>query len=143
MSVSRKCNQSWCKYLLLLLLIYFQTLYNIQISDVDIVFKGPLFSGSCIYVNILGKTLDVKDWLSHLHVLCCFRSFLSPFIFIFLILGHHRPVKMTRRLLLYDSVQVSGHLFLVVLSSVGLMEFLNLCMYGNLVEKKYVLFKVY
>lgn len=41
---------------------------------------------------------------------------------------------------LYDSVLVSGGLFAVVLSSVGLIELLDLCMPGNLVEKKYVNF---
>lgn len=66
----------------------------------------------------------------------------------FLTVGHHSPsVKMTRKegfyKALYDSVLVSGHLFAVVLSSVGFIELLDLCVHGNLVEKKYLLFKFY
>lgn len=41
---------------------------------------------------------------------------------------------------LYDSTVVSGNLFAVVWSSVGLIEFLGLCMHGNFAEKKCLLF---
>lgn len=101
-----------------------------------------------MYVNMLGKTLDIKHWLSHLHILHCFKSFPSPFILIFLTLGHHSPfVKITRQEGFYkglcDSVLVSGHLFAVVLSSTEMIELLHHCMHGSLVENKYLLFKFY
>lgn len=81
------------------------------------------------------------------YVWCCFKCFfftLRVYILI-LTLGHHSLyLKMTREgnfyKALYDSTVVSGNLFAVVWSSVGLIEFLGLCMHGNFAEKKCLLF---
>lgn len=66
------------------------------------------------------------------------------FYILILTLGHHSlSLGMTRESsfhkALCDSTLVSGNLT-VVLSSVGLIELLGLCMYSNFAEKKCLLF---